>query len=64
MVSVCVGFDGGEGIVHILNLKALENVKNAMSGMEVIVNYSCALAALLKKTHSITIYIPILTKYQ
>lgn len=49
MVSVCVGFDGGEGIVHILDLEALENVKNAVSRMEVIVNYSCALAGLLEE---------------
>lgn len=40
MVAVCVGFDGGGGVVHILDFKALEKVKNAVSGMKVVVNYS------------------------
>lgn len=48
MVAVCRGLDGGEGIVQILDFKALENVKNAVSGMKVVVNY-CALAASLKE---------------
>lgn len=49
MVAVCVGLDGVGGVVHIFDFKALEKVKNAVSGMEIVVNYSCTLAALLKR---------------
>ena len=43
-----IGYDGGRGIVHILDFEALENVENLVSGMEVVVDYNCALAALFK----------------
>lgn len=64
MVAVCVGFDGGGGIVHIFYFKALENVENAVGRMEVVVHYNCASAACSRGNNSMAISIPILTKYQ